>query len=84
MTGDGPDDNKGVVSILENRTRQVINKRVKKPPLSRGLQEELLEDISNNVEEKGGERVSLPEATTALNPPARNTVQKNRSLACGV
>jgi hypothetical protein len=48
------------------------------------LQEELLEDISNNVEEKGGERVSLPEATTALNPPTRNTVQKNRSLACGV
>jgi hypothetical protein len=28
MTRDGPDDNKGIIGILEDRARQVINKRV--------------------------------------------------------
>jgi hypothetical protein len=48
------DDDESVISILEDRTEEVIHKRVKKEALSRGLQDHILQDIHNNIKEEGG------------------------------
>jgi hypothetical protein len=84
MLRDGPDNDDSIVGILEDRAGEVIYKWVKKEPLARSLKDNLLKDIGDNVKKEGGERVPLPEAATALNPPARNTIEENRSLAGGV
>jgi hypothetical protein len=36
MLGDGTNDNEGVVSILKNGARKIVNKRVEKQPLTGG------------------------------------------------
>jgi hypothetical protein len=51
---DSADDNQSVISILEDRTGEVINQGVKEEAITGGLEKELLEDISNNVEQEGG------------------------------
>jgi hypothetical protein len=81
MLRDSANDNNGVIGILENRARKIVDKRVKKQTLPRGHKKELLENIGNNIKKKGGERVALPEPSTALDPPARDAIKKNSSLA---
>jgi hypothetical protein len=39
-----------------------------------GMEDQLLENISNNVEEKRRERISLAQPTAALDPPTRDPV----------
>jgi hypothetical protein len=81
MLGDGPDDDEGIISILENRTRKVVDQGVKQKPLTRGLEKKLLEDISNDVEKEGGEGVALTQTTPTLDPPPGDAIKKDRSLA---
>jgi hypothetical protein len=50
-------DNESIIGILEDGTGQIINKRVEKEAGAGGLEEKLLEDISNDVEKERGERV---------------------------
>jgi hypothetical protein len=59
MVRDGSNDNEGVISILEDGTREIINKRVKEKTFTSGVEQELLKDIHNNVEEERGKRVTL-------------------------
>ena len=39
-----------------------------------------MKDVCDNVKKEGGERIALTEATTALDPMARLTIQEDRSL----
>jgi hypothetical protein len=55
---DSPDDNKGVISILEDGTREVIHQRVEEKPRPRSMEKELLEDISNDIEEERRKRIT--------------------------
>jgi hypothetical protein len=77
---DSPNDYESIVGILQDRARKVINKWVKEQSLPRGAQEELLQDVSHNVEEKGGEGVSLTKAALTLDPAPGDTIQENRGL----
>ena len=43
-------DDERVVRILQNWAREIVDKGVKELPFPRGVKEELLEDIHNNVE----------------------------------
>jgi hypothetical protein len=54
MLRDSANDDKGVVGILENRARKIINKRVKENTLSRGHKKKLLKNVGNDIKEKGG------------------------------
>jgi hypothetical protein len=80
MVRDGSNDNEGVISILEDGTREIIDKRVKEKTFTRGVEQELLKDIHNNVEEERGKRVTLTKPPLALNPASGDSIQKNRSL----
>jgi hypothetical protein len=51
---DSANNNEGVVGVLEDRTGEIIDKRVTKEPIPRGLEQKLLENVCNNVEEEGG------------------------------
>jgi response regulator of citrate/malate metabolism len=74
MLRNSANDDECVVSILKDRTEEVINERVEEEPLPRGLQNHLLQDIHNNIEEERGEGVSLSEAAAALDPSSRHPV----------
>jgi hypothetical protein len=78
---DSPNNDEGVIGILKDRTREVINERVKKEASLRRMEQKLLEDIRNQVKEKGGEGVTLSKPTPTLDPPSRDAIQKNSSLA---
>jgi hypothetical protein len=81
---DSPNDNKSVICILEDRTREVINQRVQEKPSPRSMKKQLLEDISNDIEKERRKRITLPKAAPALDPTPQNTVKKHRSLTSGV
>jgi hypothetical protein len=81
MLRNGSDDDKGVVRVLNYRAEQIINKGMEEQPLPRGLKEHLLENISNNVKEEGGEGVTLSQPPAALDPASRNAVEKHSGLA---
>jgi hypothetical protein len=40
-----------------------------------------LENVCDNVEEEGGEGINLPQAATTLDPPTRDTIEEDNSLA---
>jgi hypothetical protein len=84
MFRDSPEDNEGIISILENGTKKVINKGVEKETVSRCLEKHLLKNIRNDVEKEGGQRISLPQSSAALNSVPRNAVEKHCSLASEV
>jgi hypothetical protein len=52
MTRDSPNDNESVIRILKDRTRKIVNQRVQEKAGSRGLKEELLKNIHNNVKKE--------------------------------
>jgi hypothetical protein len=81
MLGNGPDDDEGIISILEDGTGEIIDKRVKEESLPGGLEEHLLKDIYNDVEEERGQGVSLAEPSTTLNPPSGNSVKEDGCVA---
>jgi hypothetical protein len=54
MVRDSADDDQGIVSVLKDRARKIIDKRVEEEPITRGMEEELLEDVGNNIEKEGG------------------------------
>jgi hypothetical protein len=54
---------------------------MEKEPVAGGLEKKLLEHISHNVEQEGGQRVTLAKATAALDPSTRNPVEEDCSLA---
>jgi hypothetical protein len=58
--------------------------RVEKEADVGGLEEKLLEDISNDVEKERGERVPLLKAAPTLDPPSRNSIEENSRLASPV
>jgi hypothetical protein len=81
MVRDSTDDDKGIVSILEDGARKVVHQGVEQKSVPRGREQKLLKDIRNNVEEEGGEGISLPKPVTTLNPSARDTIEQHSSLA---
>jgi hypothetical protein len=81
---DSPNDNKSVVRILEDRTRKVMYQRVEEKPRPRSMKKELLEDISNNIEEERRKRIPLSKTAPTLDPTPRNAVKKHRSLTSGI
>jgi hypothetical protein len=80
MFRNGPDDDKGVVSVLKHRAQQIINEGMKEQAFPRGLEEHLLENIRDNVKEEGGEGVTLSQPPAALDPASRNAVEKHSGL----
>jgi hypothetical protein len=84
MFRDSPNDNEGIISILENGAGKVINQRVEKKTVSRCLEKHLLKNIRNDVEKEGEQRTSLPQSSAALNPVPRNAVEQHRSLTSAV
>jgi hypothetical protein len=42
MFRDSPNNNEGIISVLQDRARQIIDKRVKKEATSGGVQDKLL------------------------------------------
>jgi hypothetical protein len=66
MVRDGSNNDEGVVGVLEDGARKVIDKGVEEKASKGGQAEHLLEDISNNVEKERGERVSLSKTTKTL------------------
>jgi hypothetical protein len=84
MLRDIPNDNEGIISILENGASKVIDQGVKQKTVSRSLEKHLLENIRNDVEKEGGQRVSLPQSSATLNPVPRNAVEQHRSLTSAV
>jgi hypothetical protein len=66
MLRDGPDDDEGVIGVLEDGTRKIVDKRVEKEPITRSLEEKLLENISNDSKNKGGQGISLLESSATL------------------
>jgi hypothetical protein len=81
MFRDGTDDDEGVISILEDRTGEVINQGVQEEPLAGGMGDHLLQDVNNNVEKEWGKGVALPQAAAALDPSSGHSVKEDRSLA---
>jgi hypothetical protein len=57
---DVSNDDECVLGILKNSAAEVVNKRVEEKAITRSLEKNLLEHIRHNVEEKGGEGVTLP------------------------
>jgi hypothetical protein len=53
MVRDSADDDQGIINVLKDRARKVIDQRVEEEPIPRGLEKELLEDVGNNVEKEG-------------------------------
>jgi hypothetical protein len=53
VSQNGANDDKGVIRILENRERKIINKGVEKKPRARGMKQKLLKHIDDDVEEEG-------------------------------
>jgi hypothetical protein len=81
MLRDGTDDDEGVIGILKDRARKVVNQRMEEQPLTRGQEKQLLENVSHNVEKEGRKGVSLAKTSAALNPAPRDAIEKNSSLA---
>ena len=52
-------NDEGVVGVLEDRTWEVVNKRVRKEAVAGGLENKMLKNIGNRVKKEGGEGVSL-------------------------
>jgi hypothetical protein len=52
MLPDSAHDDKGVIGILENMARKIINK--KEQTLSRGHKKKLLKDVGYDIKKKGG------------------------------
>jgi hypothetical protein len=73
---DSANDYEGIVSILENRAREVVHQGVQKQPLMGGTEDQLLENISKNVEEKRREGISLAQPTAALDPSTRTPFRR--------
>jgi hypothetical protein len=69
MLRDSANDDKGVIGILENKARKIINKRVKEQTLSRGHKKKLLKDVGYDIKKKGGQRVALSKPPAALDRP---------------
>jgi hypothetical protein len=80
MLRDRTDNDKSIISILEDRTGKVINKRVEEKAVPRGKKEHLLKHIRHDVKKEGGQRVALPKAAAALDPSTRDAIEKNRGL----
>jgi hypothetical protein len=78
---DSPDDNEGVIGILENGAREVIDQGVEQKAITGGPEEKLLQDVSDNIKEKGGERVPPAKPSPALDPSAGDAIKENGSLA---
>jgi hypothetical protein len=53
---------------------------MKKHAIPRGMEEKLLEDIIDDIEKEGGEWITLSKTPTTLNPPARDTIDKDNHL----
>jgi hypothetical protein len=81
VLGDRTNNDEGVIGILEDGTREIVHQGVKEKAREGGETEHLLKDVSDNVEQKRGERVSLPESPSALDPASRDAIEKDRSLA---
>jgi hypothetical protein len=81
MFRDRSDNDKGIISVLEDGTSEVIHKRVEEEAISGGLKKHLLKHVCHNVEQEGGKGVSLAKAAAALDPSTRNAIEENRSLA---
>jgi hypothetical protein len=81
MLRDRSDNDKGIISVLEDGTSEVIHKRVEEEAISGGLKKHLLKHVCHNVEQEGGKGVSLAKAAAALDPSTRNAIEENRSLA---
>jgi hypothetical protein len=81
MLRDSSDDDEGIISVLENRAREIVNQRVEEKPLTGSFKKHLLEDVNNDVEQEGGQGIALPKATPTLDPPPRNPIKENHRLA---
>jgi hypothetical protein len=81
MVRDSANDNEGVIGILEDGAGEVIHQGVKEKTREGGDAKHLLKDVSNDVKQEGGERVSLPKPPAALDPASRYAVKENRRLA---
>jgi hypothetical protein len=81
VLGDRTNNDEGVIGILEDGTREIVHQGVKEEAGEGGETEHLLKDVSDNVEQKRGERVSLPESPPALDPAPRDAIKKDRRLA---
>jgi hypothetical protein len=84
MLRNSPDDNESIIGILENGAKKVVDKGVEKEPITGSLKKHLLKNIRNDVEKEGGQRISLPQSSAALNPVTRNAVEQHRSLTSAV
>jgi hypothetical protein len=76
---DSPDDDEGVVSVLEDRAGEVIHEGVEEKAFPGGLEDHLLQDVNNDIEQEGGKRVTLPKPAAALDPSAGDTIKEDRS-----
>jgi hypothetical protein len=81
MTRDRPNDDESVIRILKDRAGKTIYQRVQEKAVSRSLKEELLKDINNNIKKERRKRIPLMKTATTLDPPGRDAIKKNHSLA---
>ena len=68
------DNNEGIVSVLKDRTGQGGIERVQEKPIMIGFDNKLLENVGDNDEEVGRQRVSLMQATRRAELVSRDTV----------
>lgn len=76
-----PDQDQGVVSVLDDGAPEVIDQRMHQPCAL--AHHQTVEQISNDEEEVGAQRIPLLQSPTALDPGARHAVQEDGSLARG-
>lgn len=75
--------NKRIVSILKDGTRRIGDKGVNDSMSQGRVMKQTAQEVSNDNEEVGRERVSLPETIPTVNPPPRHTVEEDRGFASG-
>ena len=84
MLGVSSNDDEGIVSILKNRTGEVVDKWVEEKASARGMKDALLQHIGDNVKEERGEGIALAKPLATLNPSSRDIIEKHRRLTRGV
>ena len=84
MSGNGMDDDEGVISVLENQARKVVDQRVEEESIPGGMEEQLLKDIGYKIKKGGREGVALVEDSSTLNPFSRNPIEEHSRLARAV
>lgn len=77
------EEDEGVVGVLKNGTRSTREKRVRDAIRDGRVLEQTSQDIGDDDEEIGRQRVTLTEAGFTVNPTTRNTNKEDRSLPRG-